>query len=180
MARRTTAGKGRQQGFTLLAMLIAVAATGALLAAFAELTSHVRQREKEAELLFVGHQYRAAIASYYERSPGGAKRYPQKLEDLLKDERYPALERHLRRLYRDPVTGSADWGLVKAPEGGIMGVYSRSEAEPVKTGNFDPADERFADAGRYRDWKFTYSPVPVLAPPAPGVLPGQPGAAAPR
>ena len=44
--------------------------------------------------------------------------------------------RHLRRLYRDPITGQDEWGLVEAPGGGVMGVYSRSEDEPIKSGNF--------------------------------------------
>ena len=44
--------------------------------------------------------------------------------------------RHLRRLYKEPITGQDEWGLVEAPGGGVMGVYSRSEDEPIKTGNF--------------------------------------------
>ena len=149
---------GKQKGFTYLALLMVVAAAGALLAATGEIASHSAQRDKEADLLFAGHQYREAIRSYYEGSPGGAKRYPQNLEDLLKDSRVPATLRHLRRLYRDPVTGSAQWGLVEAPQGGIMGVYSLSAQAPVKSGGFARADEAFADTQKYSDWKFTYSP----------------------
>jgi hypothetical protein len=39
-----------------------------------------------------------------------------------------------------------------------MGVASRSEAQPLKDGNFRPSDEGFAAAKAYADWKFTYSP----------------------
>ncbi|MGE5639345.1 MAG: type II secretion system protein [Clostridia bacterium] len=141
------------------------------LGAAATVYSQSAQREKEADLLFVGNQYRDAIASYYERSPGGAKRYPQKLEDLLEDQRYPVLMRHLRRLYKDPVTGD-DFAPVEAPGGaGIMGVASRSETEPLKSGNFRPKDESFAEAKTYADWKFTYSPT-GLAASQPGNTPG--------
>src|SRR5258706_16393902 len=70
-ARLMSAGED-QKGFTYLALLIAVAVGGGVLAAVGELTSHAQQREKEAELLFSGHQYRQAIAGYYERAPGGA------------------------------------------------------------------------------------------------------------
>lgn len=155
-----------QQGFTYLALLIAVAVGGGVLAAIGELTSHAQQREKEAELLFTGHQYREAIAAYYERAPGGAKRFPQKLEDLLEDKRHPTPQRYLRKLYADPVRGKADWGLVEAPGGGIMGVYSLSEAPPVKSGGFSQPDESFTDALRYADWKFFYTPR--NNPPGPG------------
>ena len=148
----------RAKGFTYLGLLLAVSATGLVLASVGELASHNAQREKEAELLFVGNEIRNAVASYYEKSPGGAKRYPQSLEALLQDERQPVIQRYLRRIYRDPLTGSAQWGLVEAPGGGIMGVHSLSEAAPVKIGNFSVADETFADAASYADWKFVYVP----------------------
>jgi type II secretory pathway pseudopilin PulG len=154
----------KQGGFTYLALLIAVAVGGAVLASIGELTSHAQQREKESELLFVGQQYREAIRAYYERSPGGAKRYPKKLEDLLADSRYPTAQGYLRRPYPDPITGKPDWGLVEAPGGGIMGVYSPSEAPPIKTGGFSKRDESFSDAARYADWKFFYAPAALPSP----------------
>jgi len=149
---------GKQKGFTYLALMLAVALTGGALAAVGELSSRAAQREKEAELLFIGREFRSAIAAYYERAPGGAKRYPQKLEDLLEDKRHPVVQRYLRRIYADPLTAKAEWGLVDAPEGGIMGVHSLSADAPVKTGGFDKADEALAGAASYADWKFTYSP----------------------
>ena len=149
---------GRQQGFTYLSLLLIVAAMGVGLAAFGELASHAAQREKEAELLFVGDAYREAIGRYYESSPAGNKVYPRSLEQLLKDERFAFTRRHLRRLYRDPVTGK-DWAVVEAPEGGIMGVRSASEAQPSKSANFPAGYEVFEGAQRYADWQFVYTPV---------------------
>jgi hypothetical protein len=67
--------------------------------------------------------------------------------------------RHLRRIYADPMTGDADWVLVQAPDGGIMGVHSRSERAPVKTGNFLLQNTQFEQAQRYADWKFIHSPT---------------------
>lgn len=151
----------KQAGFTYLALLIAVAVGGGVLAAVGELTSHAQQREKETELLFAGHQYRQAIAAYYERSPGGAKRFPQKLEDMLEDKRYPMAQRYLRKLYPDPATGKAEWGLIEAPGGGIMGVYSLAELKPAKSGGFSREDESFADAATYAEWKFFYTPPTI-------------------
>ena len=148
----------RQRGFTLAGALLLVAVLGAGMAAYGELASHAAQREKEQELLFVGNQYRQAIRSYYERSPG-AKRFPQKLEDLLSDNRHPMPVRHLRRLYADPMTGSADWETVISPEGGIMGVHSRSQEAPVKTGAFALRDTTFEGAARYSQWHFSHAPL---------------------
>jgi type II secretory pathway pseudopilin PulG len=153
-----SAGKARQRGFTLVGALLAVAALGAALAAYGQLASQAALREKEQELLFVGNQMRQAIAGYYERSPG-AKRFPQKLEDLLEDKRFPMPQRHLRRLYADPVTGNAQWGLIPGPDGGFMGVYSLSQATPLKSGNFAGRDGTFEGTGRYSDWHFSYVPV---------------------
>ena len=64
--------RSRSSGFTYLALLIAVAITAGALAAAGGLYSHVSQREKERELLFIGEQFRQAIALYYWRTPGGA------------------------------------------------------------------------------------------------------------
>ena len=158
----------REQGFTYLAVLLAVAVMTIGLGAAATVWSQSSQRDREADLLFVGDQYRQAIASYYERSPGGAKRYPQKLDDLLEDKRWPVVMRHLRRLYKDPITGG-DLVPVEAPgDAGIMGVASASEAEPLKAGGFRPRDEAFERAKSYADWKFTYSPPEPATPQAGG------------
>jgi type II secretory pathway pseudopilin PulG len=148
----------RQRGFTLVGALILIAVLGAGMAAYGEIASHAAQREKEQELLFVGNQLRQAIGAYYERSPGGAKRYPQKLEDLLQDKRHPMPQRHLRRMYADPVTGTAQWGLIEAPGGGLMGVYSLSTQRPVKSAGFAARDGAFEQAARYSDWAFSYLP----------------------
>lgn len=147
----------QQRGFTYLGLLIIVMIMGFALSAIGELYSHAAQREKEAELLFVGNQYRQAIASYYNTSPG-AKTFPQKLADLLEDKRFPMPRHHLRKLFADPMTGSTEWGLVEAPGVGIMGVYSRSEEAPIKTSNFDAIDATFEGAEHYRNWMFIHSP----------------------
>jgi len=146
----------QQSGFTYLGLLLIVAVMGTGLAAYGELWSHANQREKEKQLLFVGHQIRDAIASYYNKSPG-AKVYPKKLEDLVEDKRFPLPMHHLRRVYADPITGSTEWKLVAAPgDAGIMGVASKSEEAPVKTANFAVKDQDFENADQYAKWAFVY------------------------
>jgi type II secretory pathway pseudopilin PulG len=149
---------GRARGFTYIAMLISVVIIGIGLAGTAEVWSLAQQREKEAELLFVGNQYREAIGRYYDATPGGGKRYPQKLEHLLEDNRYPMPRRHLRKLYADPLTGKAEWGLMEAPDGGIMGVHSLSTGTPLKQAEFGNTDRTFNQAPTYGEWRFFHEP----------------------
>jgi type II secretory pathway pseudopilin PulG len=142
-------------------MLLAVAVSGALLAAGSVVWSQQAQRERERELLLIGKEFRRAIGLYYERTPGAVKRYPEGLEDLLRDDRYLSMQRYLRRIYRDPITGKTEWGLVQAPTGGIMGVYSLSNGRPIKTGGFDESDIELDGKSRYSDWQFVYTPPPA-------------------
>ncbi len=172
----------RERGFTYLGVLLLVALMGAVLASTATVWHTLNQREKERELLFVGHEFRRAIGLYYERSPGGSKQYPKTLEDMLRDKRYAATVRYLRRVYVDPMTGKQQWGLVRGVGGGIMGVYSLGSGAPVKTGNFDEEDKSFEGSSSYAEWKFVYSPVqplPALKPPAAAPASGPPPDQAP-
>ncbi len=154
-----SSGRGRfQQGFTYLVAMFAVAIAGLLLAVTSEVWSQSRQREKERELLYIGDQFREAIALYYQRTPGTVKRYPEKLEDLLEDKRYLSMQRYLRKVHADPMTGKFQWGTIAAPGGGIMGVYSLSDQRPIKSENFDTGDQGFTGGQRYSDWKFLYEP----------------------
>jgi type II secretory pathway pseudopilin PulG len=161
--RRTGIGRDSlrqpQGGFTYLGLLFAVALAGIALAATGVVWTTEARREKERELLFIGDEFRNAIADYYERTPGMVKRFPGKLDDLLKDERYLRTERRLRQVYRDPMTGERQWGLVSAPDGGVMGVYSLSAVRPIKQGGFTRWYTEFAGSQQYSDWKFVYRPV---------------------
>ena len=159
-----------QSGFTYLTVLFVVAFMGIGLAKTGQVWRTTVMRERESELLYAGNQYRLAIERYYKR---GAAKYPRALDGLLKDPRDPGTRRYLRKLYPDPITGSAEWGLVQAPDGGIMGVYSRSQDKPLKSAGFTAENMAFEGAGAYSDWKFVYTPdqskLPVPASPGPGV-----------
>jgi type II secretory pathway pseudopilin PulG len=154
---RSSAYPASSCGFTYIGLLILVALMSIVLAATGLVWHTEMQREKERELLFAGEQLRRAIGAYYDRSPG-EKQWPGRLEDLLHDRRFPTTQRYLRRLYVDPMTGSADWGLVKGPEGEIVGVYIRSDETPFRQANLGPRYENFFGAQRYSDWKFVFVP----------------------
>ena len=98
-------------GFSYIGLIIFIAISGIALAGVGIVWSQDQQREREKELLFVGEQFRQAIGSYYENTPSNIKQYPNKLEDLLQDNRLPNLKRHLRKIYNDPITNSSNWGL---------------------------------------------------------------------
>jgi type II secretory pathway pseudopilin PulG len=144
-------------GFTLIGLLLLLAVLGVGLAALGTAWQAARQREKEADLLFIGDQYRQALASYYRLGPGSDKHYPKKLESLLSDPRFPNTVRHLRRLWPDPITGG-DWVLLRDAEGGIQGVHSSSTATPRKTAGFPKEYAEFEGASQYSDWVFMAKP----------------------
>src|SRR5256885_3925596 len=144
---------GPQRGFTYVGLLFAVVIMGLMLTVVSRVWSTTEQRERETQLLFVGHAYRMAIASYF----ATGHQYPHALQDLLQDERFPVPKHHLRRLYPDPVTGKADWSLIPTPSGqAIMGVASSSQGVPIKRDGFDTIDEALKGADCYCAWKFVY------------------------
>jgi type II secretory pathway pseudopilin PulG len=147
-------------GFTYIGVLFAVALMGISLALIATVTSQIQQREKERQLLFIGKQFMQAINSYYAyENPliGQLKQLPKKLEDLVEDRRAATIQRHLRKIFFDPFAASIEWGLIKDANNGIVGVYSKSEAKPIKVANFDQEFAAFADKQHYSDWKFIYT-----------------------
>jgi hypothetical protein len=101
-----------ESGFVYLWALFAVALAGIVMAGTGQMWQTKSQREKEMQLMYVGEEFRKAIMSYY-NSSGGAKQYPESLEDLLQDSRTPAIKRHLRKIYVDPITNTVEWGIVE-------------------------------------------------------------------
>jgi type II secretory pathway pseudopilin PulG len=145
----------RSRGFTYIGLLVAVTIIGLLLAAAGSFWSFTARREKEVELLFIGHQFRHAIGRYY---AAGGSRYPRELQDLLSDDRSAVPRHFVRQIYRDPMTGQADWQIIRAADGGVMGIASSSKARPIKRANFDLIDGGFKDKDCYCDWEFLYDP----------------------
>jgi type II secretory pathway pseudopilin PulG len=149
----------RQRGFTFLIALFMVATLAMVTLRALEKTATNDRRAKEVELLFVGQAYQRAIMTYYQNSPGTAKAYPPDLRSLLQDNRTTTLQRPLRKLYLDPMTASPNWGIVQAPGGGIMGVYSLSMQQPIKVNGFPPMLSNFIGAKSYQTWQFVYQSI---------------------
>jgi type II secretory pathway pseudopilin PulG len=149
---------GPQRGITYLALLFALALIGLALGAAGTVWSVQKQREREQELLWVGGQFRQAVASYYATTPLGIHQYPQQFDELLEDKRGPVMQRHLRRIYNDPMTGTNDWEMIRLGDGALLGVASKAQGRPLKQAGFDDQNQFLADAACYCDWRFVYLP----------------------
>lgn len=147
----------RLHGYTYLFVLFVVAALGLVSAKAGVVWQTVTQREREAELLAIGVEMAHALARYRGETPAGQSSMPTRLEQLVEDRRFPVPRRHLRRIYRDPLTGKAEWGLVKTGDV-IVGVHSLSELAPLRRNEL-PLE--LGDAGKsatkYSEWVFQAS-----------------------
>jgi type II secretory pathway pseudopilin PulG len=159
-----------QRGFTYMVVLVSVAVITITAGVAEHVSSRISRAEREAELLFRGMAYMRAIESFYKATG----RYPRELRELVRDPS-AAHRRHLRALYTDPMSKGEEpgWQLVEAPDGGISGVVSTSNDEPLKKANFPKALKTFTQAKSYKDWVFDYmprargTPLPTVTPPPP-------------
>jgi type II secretory pathway pseudopilin PulG len=173
-ARRTQAPvplAGDQAGFTYLALLVMLLFIGLASQGVMQVVSQQAQREREDSLLRIGQAYARAIGAYYEATPGTLKRWPRDLDDLLEDRRLVSVRRHLRERYPDPITRLNDWELIRAADGGIQGISSRSEQVPLRHGSVlldGPEGWELPAVRQYREWQFVYIPRLAPNPPPPG------------
>lgn len=145
-----------ERGFTYIFVLIILIFLGVGLASVGKIWSTIAQREKEEELLFRGDQIVKGLESYYKSSHGGGNFLPRKLEDLIKDNRFLTVKRHLRKLYKDPMTKDGEWEIIRDEQGRIKGEKSKSEKEPLKKKNFPLQYKHIEDKMRYKDWEFVF------------------------
>ncbi|MFO1322022.1 MAG: type II secretion system protein [Burkholderiales bacterium] len=157
----------RQSGHALAIVLFLAFVTAILIAALARLWSLDLQRDKERDLMWIGRQFRTALGSYAATTPEGHAPFPKKLDELVEDKRLTPPMRHLRRIYVDPMTHGTDWGIVRAEDGTIRGVYSTSDAAPLKNDTLSSFGRMFEGAKRYSDWRFEVSPLVVREVPLP-------------
>ncbi|WP_126446451.1 type II secretion system protein [Sulfuricystis multivorans] len=162
MANPMRSGNG-QAGFTYVGLLIAVALIALTGMTVLEVGTQLQRRAQEAELLAIGQEFRAALKSYAEATPLGQPDAPQELAELLRDPRHPGTKRHLRRIYPDPLTGNKTWGVVRAPDGRVLGIHSLDTTPTLRRSGFPVGLEAFAQAHRHDEWVFALQPVPIGA-----------------
>jgi type II secretory pathway pseudopilin PulG len=161
---------GSQRGFAYILLLVTIAVIGVAAAGAVSLGSTMARRDAEEQLLAIGAEFERALYSYAgmpQGLPAGPVppnvRGPRELEELLKDPRVPGIRRHLRQVYADPLTGKAEWGLVRDSQGFITGVYSLAEGRPIKASEWPERWRRFGGQEDYRGWVFGFD---LNAPPS--------------
>ncbi len=175
-------GRRAQGGFTYLGLIVLVLVIGMVGAATLKIGALMQRVALENELLETGAAFSEALRSYAAATPQGQPQQPKSLQELLKDPRFPGVRRHLRKVFVDPMTGKAEWGIVYlGDKTGVIGVYSLSAAKPFKVGNFDARFINFENKQKISDWRFTAGGQGLVAPGASPLLapaaPGRPGTA---
>jgi type II secretory pathway pseudopilin PulG len=164
-------------GFTYIGLVVLLAILGLVGAAGMKTGSLMQRAAAEEELLEIGAAFSEALRSYAAATPKGQPQQPPGLQALLRDPRFPEVRRHLRKIFVDPLTGKAEWGVMTMGDnGGVTGVYSLSAARPLKIGNFDTRFANFDNKERISDWKFTAAGQGVVVLRAPQDPPGVPAA----
>jgi type II secretory pathway pseudopilin PulG len=109
----------QERGYSLVALMAAVAVMLVLLAAAAPSWRYLVRNDKEEELLFRGGEIADAVARYQRRN-GNA--LPVSLEVLVKG-------RFLRRAYKDPMTKDGKWRMIRPGE--AIGPLGANPLDPL-------------------------------------------------
>lgn len=161
-------------GFTYVGLIILVAIIALVGATTVRLGVTLQRAQAERDLLHIGEEFSNALKSYAAATPAGQPQQPPSLKELLKDPRFPGVRRHLRKIFVDPMTGKAQWGILYlAGDKGVLGVYSLSTAKPIKVANFPSRFQAFSGKEKISEWVFTFDGQEPL--PQAQVKPGQPG-----
>ena len=158
-------GRRAQGGFTYLGLIVLVMVIGMVGAATLKIGALMQRTAAENELLETGAAFSEALRSYAAATPQGQPQQPPTLAELLKDPRFPGVRRHLRKIFVDPMTGKAEWGIVYlGDKKGVIGVYSLSAAKPFKVANFDARFINFENKQKISEWRFTAGGQGLVAP----------------
>jgi len=132
----TTQNPARSRGFTVIELLVVLAAIGLLLSVAAPRYMQHLDRAREVALKEDLHQLRDAIDKFY----GDQGRYPADLKELV-------TRRYLRAVPVDPITQREDSWLIVPPSGNTGGT-SDGPVLDVHRGAKGPAQ----DGSAYAAW----------------------------
>jgi len=151
-----TPNRRNVRGFTLIELIVATTILIILTALAVPLARVTIKREKERELRHALWELRDAIDRYKDAADRGAFRtkvgsegYPPDLDTLVKGEDVQGKKlRFLRRIPKDPMTDSTEWGLRSMQddpnsdswgEQNVFDVYTKSQGTAL-------------DGTNYKDW----------------------------
>jgi len=158
--RHPVVGKTGERGLTLVELIVAFTILGMLTSMAVPLARYRVRRDRERELTYALREIRKAIDDYKDASLTGkiqtklgTEGYPETLEQLVEGVKLAQSAdgktiKFLRRIPKDPFTGTRDWGKHSMQDdpgsqswGGqnIFDVYSKST-------------ETARDGTRYSDW----------------------------
>ena len=158
--RRDLTATARQRGFTLLELIVTLALLSLIAGAAIPVARNQIQRQREKELRHNLREIRMAIDSFHNTCVkgvfttlesecwDGAACYPKQLKclvDGVADARNKDLiHRYLRKLPRDPMTNSFDWGT----ESSSSDVGAQEDIFDV----FSKSGARALNGTSYKDW----------------------------
>ena len=155
----------RRSGFTLTEMIVAASIMAILAAVAMPLAKMAVKREKEIELRRNLRMFRDAIDAYKKLADEkkitveeGTDGYPKTLDVLVQgvkvtessegDKGGEKTIRFLRRIPRDPMTDSYDWGLLSSEDPPGSTTWGESNVYDVYTKSRGTA----IDGTKYKDW----------------------------
>ena len=149
-----------QSGLTLVELIVAFTIMTLLTAMSVPLARNKVRREKERELRYVLREIRTAIDKYKDLADAGmlgppkidSEGYPETLEVLVEGVK-PAGSvdkkiRFLRRIPRDPMTNSAEWGKRSVQDDPKSSGWGGQNVFDV----FTKSTEKAADGTPYSEW----------------------------
>lgn len=101
---RRAGGRGKDSGYMLLVLMLAVAVLTITMLGVARNYRRSIVRDREVEMMHRGDQYARAVKRYYKKNGS----YPSSLEQLEKTNNI----RYLRKRYKDPMSPDGAWKLV--------------------------------------------------------------------
>ena len=148
-------GKSHSRGYALITAILAVTLLAVFMLMARARWQTLIQRDLEAELLFRGRQYVHAMESYAREHLNQSPPALRVLEE----------EKHIRRLYPDPMSPTGQWNLVLKPNSGgtKLLIVPPNAAGPylvsarlvgVCSSSSEPSFLEYRGRKRYNEWAF--------------------------
>ena len=158
--RQISQRRRNQRGLTLVELIVAFTIMTLLTTMAVPIARYKVRREREKELRFALREIRAAIDKYkdysdFKQIPPGkidSDGYPENLEQLVEGVRLQGSAdkkiRFLRRIPRDPFTGTKDWGLRSTRDDPQSQSWGGQNVFDV----FTKTTDRASDGTPYAEW----------------------------